>query len=112
MIFCLLVCVCVCAFLLQFGCSRQMNEKVIKFRQPSVDILTESFCVNMLIEAKSFAAKGFSPVSNDLFMEQGKSVSPLCPFLFCVCGFVHCFPDLINDRKLQRLPIFTLSRNG
>lgn len=54
----------------QFGCSRQMNEKVMQFRQPSVDILTESFCVNMLIEAKSFAAKGFSPVSNDLFMEQ------------------------------------------
>lgn len=53
----------------QFGCSREMNEKVKKFRQPSVDKLTESFCVNMLVEAKSFSAKGFLPVSNDLFME-------------------------------------------
>ncbi|GAB1607016.1 uncharacterized protein LOC115217506, partial [Argonauta hians] len=54
----------------QAGCTKALAAKAVRFNKFPLDTLSGSFCSSMWLEANNQSRHGYSPASNDLFMEQ------------------------------------------
>ncbi|RUS79129.1 hypothetical protein EGW08_013107, partial [Elysia chlorotica] len=53
------------------GCGREIQRQIFLHQQPSLPVLYNTYCANMLAEANLIADNNFPAKQQDLFMEQG-----------------------------------------